>query len=93
MTIYRAGELKPRPDFSTTKQGRTAMKMIPTAKIILIAFATAAFGLSVASASLIAPHGPVAPTPVSVPDAGSTAALLSLALAGVAILRHKLTRP
>ena len=66
------------------------MKTTPVAKIILLAFATAALGLSVASASLIAPHGPVAPTPVAVPDGGSTAALLSLALAGVAVLRRKL---
>ena len=68
------------------------MKTTPAAKIILLAFATAALGLSVAAASQIAPHGPVRPTPVAVPDAGSTAALLSLALAGVAVLRRKLPR-
>ena len=66
------------------------MKTTPAAKIILLALATAALGISVASASLIAPHGPVSPTRVTtVPDTGSTAALLSLALAGVAVLRRR----
>lgn len=68
------------------------MRMIPAAKVILIVVASAALGLSAAHASVIV-RGPVRPAaPVSVPDSGSTAALLGLALVGVAFLRRRFTR-
>jgi hypothetical protein len=61
--------------------------------MVLIVVATAALELSTVHASMIAPHGAILPRrPVAVPDSGSTAAFLGLALVGVALLRRRLTR-
>ena len=68
------------------------MRMIPAAKIILLVVASAAMWLSTADASMILPGPVVGPAgaPASVPDSGSTGALLGLAFAGVAVLRRRL---
>ena len=69
------------------------MKMIPASKIILIVVASAVMTFSAADASMII-RGPVVKpsAPASVPDSGSTGALLGLALGGLAVLRRKLKR-
>ncbi len=64
--------------------------MRTVSKLLLALVAVAAFSVAQSVEANRAPSG--LPTPVSVPDGGSTISLLGLALLGVAALRRKLNR-